>query len=128
MADKDYKELPIFVRTVIDDMDLSLEAFRVYAHLSRRAGKNNHAWPSYQSIGDHCFRDVGSGRARKKAIIAVQELAEKKLIEVSERLIGNTKGKKSNVYKLKTLTEIQQYYKELPNPVQLESSKIDPPF
>lgn len=77
-------DIPIFVHSELDDLELSLEAFRVYCHLARRAGKNGMAFPSYQSIGDKCFRKnypkANADTIRRKAIAAVRELAELGLI------------------------------------------------
>lgn len=77
-------DLPIFIHSELDDLPLSLEAFRVYAHLSRRAGKKNLAWPSYHSMGEACFRKsypkASRETLRRKAIAAVNELIEAGLI------------------------------------------------
>jgi hypothetical protein len=101
--------LPIFVHSAIDDMGLSLGAFRVYGHLARRAGLNNSAWPSYTSIGEQCFRasypTAKSDTLRRKAIAAVSELKKKGLVDVQQRKIGNTEGNKSNVYSLVPLDQ-----------------------
>jgi hypothetical protein len=77
-------DLPIFIHSELDDLSLSLEAFRVYAHLARRAGRNNKAWPSYNSIAEHCFRasypKAKQETLRRKAIAAVKELVDHGLI------------------------------------------------
>lgn len=77
-------DLPIFIHSELDDLPLTLEAFRVYAHLARRAGKSNDAWPSYNSIGETCFRrncpNASKETIRKKAIDAVKELVSAGLI------------------------------------------------
>lgn len=77
-------DLPIFIHSDLDDLPLSLEAFRVYAHLARRAGRNNQAWPSYNSIGEACFRKsypkASRETLRRKAIAAVKELTTTGLI------------------------------------------------
>lgn len=97
---------PIYVHQDIDDLPLTVEAFRVYMHLSRRSGKKNRAWPSYTSIGEHCFRNtypsVQSASLRRKAIRAVGELETIGVIEVVRRKTGghSGKGNKSNVYRI----------------------------
>ena len=79
----DKRDLPIFIHSTIDDMtDLSPNAMRVYMHLARRADKSGVAWPSLQSIGDHCFKSVYKhpDSRRKHAIAALDELIQAKLI------------------------------------------------
>ena len=78
------RDLPIFIHSELDDFGLSLEAFRVYAHLARRAGRDNAAHPSYASIGEACFRKnypkASPATLRRKAIAAVKELLDAGLI------------------------------------------------
>ena len=67
------------VHSAYDEMPLSLEAFRVLCHLSRRSnGDKGSAWPSYNSIGECCFRasypKSKPETLRRKAINAVNEL------------------------------------------------------
>ena len=51
--------LPIFCHLVIDDLPMSLEAFRMYAHLARKWGNGKFgALGSYSDMGEHCFRSV----------------------------------------------------------------------
>lgn len=99
---------PIFVHSEIDDLGLTTNAFRVYAHLARRAGKDNTAWPSYSNIGEHCFRasypTAKEATLRRRAIEAVNELENRGLIEVERRRRGN-QGHTSNEYRLLTLRE-----------------------
>jgi hypothetical protein len=69
-------------------------------HLARRAGKANSAFPSYQSIGDHCFSSVSANQATRKSFArkAIDQLIEAGLIAKTNR---NTDGvNQSNVYKL----------------------------
>jgi hypothetical protein len=102
---------PIYVHQDIDDLPVTVEAFRVYMHLARRSGKDNVAWPSYTSIGEHCFRytypKVQSASLRRKAIRAVKELEKAGVILVHRRkTIGHgKKGNNSNVYKILPLSE-----------------------
>jgi hypothetical protein len=98
---RDGRNLPIFIHSIVDDMtDLTPNAMRVYMHLARRANKCGEAFPSYQSIGDHCFGKVykhADGR-RKHAIAAVEELIAAKLIVKEMR--QNEHGQISNCYLL----------------------------
>lgn len=99
---------PIFVHSEIDDLALTANAFRVYAHLARRAGKDNSAWPSYASIGEHCFRasypKAQAATLRRRAIEAIDELEKYGLIEVTRRR-RDDQGHTSNEYRLLTLRE-----------------------
>lgn len=98
---KDGRTLPIFIHSVIDDMThLSPDTMRVYMHLSRRADKSGAAWPSYQSIGDHCFISVykhADGR-RKHAVAAIAELVKAGLLKKDKRT--NEHGQQTNCYTL----------------------------
>lgn len=91
----------IFIHSSIDDLtDLTPNAMRVYMHLARRAGKANSAFPSYQSIGDHCFSSVSANQATRKSFArkAIEQLIEAGLVSKTNR---NTDGvNQSNVYKL----------------------------
>lgn len=103
---------PIFVHSEIDDLGLTTNAFRVYAHLARRAGKDNVAWPSYSTIGEHCFRasypKAQEATLRRRAIEAVSELKERGLIEVEQRR-RDDQGHTSNAYRLLTLRERREF-------------------
>lgn len=99
--------IPMFVRSDVDKLGLSLEAFRVYAHLVRRADRNGASYPSYATIGEACFRGslprAKADSLRRKAMRAVKEL---ELLGVIERMPRRS-GKKnsSNSYKVKKLRE-----------------------
>ncbi|MEG3437682.1 helix-turn-helix domain-containing protein [Pannus brasiliensis CCIBt3594] len=79
----------IWLDLALDDFDLGVDAFRVYVHLCRRAGKDGNAFPSYASIGEHCFKadspNVKPESLRRRAMRAIQELIEKGLIERESR-------------------------------------------
>jgi len=97
---------PIFVRSEVDDLGLSVEAFRVYGHLARRAGNNNDAWPSYQSIGDTCFSgSLKPESRRRKAMRAVKELTSRGIIAVTRRRLSGRKGSLSNQYQIVPLSK-----------------------
>ena len=93
----DGRVLPIaWISTALDDLPISSEAFRVYFHLLRRVGKNDKAWPSYRSIGCHCFPSMKEESARSKAIRSVKELVEWNLIRVEN--VQTNQGFHSNHY------------------------------
>ena len=96
----DGRKLPIFIHSVVDDMvDLTPNAMRVYMHLARRADKNGVAWPSYQSIGDHCFLSISDNKATRRSFArrAVDELLESGLVRKEARGDAET-GQQSNAY------------------------------
>lgn len=100
--------LPLFVRSEIDDMtDITPNAMRVYMHLSRRADAEGYAWPSYQAIGDHCFKSISDNPATRKshARKAIEDLIGAGLLskEARERDDG---GQSSNGYKLSTVDSV----------------------
>ncbi|WP_292854193.1 hypothetical protein [Nostoc sp. NMS8] len=74
----------IYIDSKLDDLPLTMEAFRVYSHLCRRADCDNNAFPSYKSIGEACFHGSFPGSStetlRQKAIAAVSELVSWNLI------------------------------------------------
>jgi hypothetical protein len=101
--------LPVFIHSVIDDLKLSLEAFRVYCHLARREGKKG-AFSSYKAIAEHCFREsfpsASIATLRRKAIAAMNELLEHGLIEkeLNQRQDG---GNACNTYSVTPLESLQ---------------------
>ncbi len=86
-------DLPIFIHSSIDDFGLTPNAFRVYAHLVRRAGRNSAAWPSYKAIGETCFSEIyrrrgvepNLGTLRRMAVAAINELLERGMIRKESR-------------------------------------------
>lgn len=98
----DRRSIPIFIHSEIDDMTaVTPNAMRVYMHLARRADGKGQAWPSYQSIGDHCFASVSDNPATRKTFArrAVDELLEHQLIVKAERRREDG-GQTSNAYSL----------------------------
>jgi hypothetical protein len=98
------KDSPIFVAHQLDDLGLTVDAFRVYGHLSRRAGKENYAYPSYASIGEYCFRSTYpkalSASLRRKAIKAVAELERAGIVAVQRRKGAAFNSNNSNSYRI----------------------------
>ncbi len=83
-------DLPVFIHSELDDLGLSLQAFRVYAHLARRRNaRTGTAWPSYATIGETCFRPnfpkASQTTLRRKAMAAVKELVGRGLVTVHQR-------------------------------------------
>jgi hypothetical protein len=74
---------------------------RVYMHLARRANKDSVAWPSYQSIGDHCFSSVSDNAATRKSFArkALEDLIKAGLIVKTHRVNENGEYS-SNAYQL----------------------------
>ena len=98
---KDGRTAPIFIHSAIDDLtDLTPNTMRVYMHLARRADKSGAAWPSYQSIGDHCFGGIykNAESRRRHAMAAIEELIKAQLIFKESRM--NELGFQSNHYVL----------------------------
>ncbi len=97
----DRDNLPMQIHSELDDFPLSAEAFRVYAHLVRRAGKSRKAWPSYQHIGETCFRasypNAAKSTLKIKAIDAVRELVAHQLIVIEHQTTAKGDAT-SNVY------------------------------
>ncbi|UQN10405.1 helix-turn-helix domain-containing protein [Deinococcus sp. QL22] len=108
-------DLPFQIHWELDDAPLSVWAFRVYAHLVRRAGKNGEIFPSYQSIGEACFRATNGPEAspltlRNKAMLAMKELVTAGLVIKQNRSKKGMKEHDTNVY---TLTPRRQWLDEL---------------
>jgi hypothetical protein len=98
---KDGRTAPIFIHSIIDDMTgLTPNTMRVYMHLARRAQKSGAAWPSYQSIGDHCFGSIykNAESRRRHAMEAIDELIKAQLI--GKEIRKSELGFQSNHYVL----------------------------
>ncbi|WDD36152.1 hypothetical protein PQG02_31210 (plasmid) [Nostoc sp. UHCC 0926] len=107
----------IYMDSKLDDLPLTMEAYRVYCHLCRRAGCDNNAFPSYKSIGESCFRgsfpNSPTDTLRRKAIAAVNELICWNLITKTSR--ENNGLQTSNHY---SLTDMEDWF---PNPLKSSS-------
>jgi hypothetical protein len=98
-------DLPFQIHFELDDAPLSVWAFRVYAHLVRRSGRDGKIFPSYQTIGEKCFRSTYGPTAnpkslRNRAITAVNELVDAGLVTKSERTRKSTGQNDTNTYQL----------------------------
>lgn len=111
------KKRHIYMDSKLDDLPLTMEAYRVYCHLCRRAGCDNNAFPSYKSIGEFCFRgsfpNSPTDTLRRKAIAAVNELICWNLITKTSR--ENNGLQTSNHY---SLTDMEDWF---PNPLKPSS-------
>jgi hypothetical protein len=58
-------ELP----NLIDDMDMSVYAFRLYAHLKRRAGDHGDCWEGTRKLAASCRMSLGQVSKAKKELI-----------------------------------------------------------
>jgi len=70
---------------ILDDLDLSVYAFRLYSHYKRVAGENGTCWQSVKTMSEKCKMAMGS------ITNARNELQEKGLIKVNE--VHNPTGK-----------------------------------
>ena len=122
MGDK-RRSASVWISVALDDLKgVSSDAFRVYFHIVRRIGRHEKAWPSYRSIGVHCFPELKEDSARIKAIKAIKELIAWNLIEVEKN--QSATGFHSNNY---YLTDETDWRKEPDNSEPLPSSPTLPP-
>jgi hypothetical protein len=98
----------IYIDSKLDELPLTMEAFRVYCHLARRAGRDGQAFPSYKSIAQSCFKgsfpNSSIDSLRQKAIAAVKELISWNLIEKREDCRADG-SQSTNHYELTDLSE-----------------------
>lgn len=100
---------------LIDDIKMSLQAFRLYSHLKRVAGEDGLCWQSQRTLAKKCFMSVGS------VVNAKEELIRLHLIKLNQ--VKNPAGGKyyhhieiTNIWR----TNIDAYTKE--NQVDTNSS------
>ncbi len=88
---------PIWVHKDLDDLKLDPFAMRVYVHLARRANGSGKAWPSRESIAEHC------GMSEKQVTRCVQVLEDEGLVVV----VRGTRpdGGRANTYWLTSTDE-----------------------
>lgn len=106
------RDLPVFIHYHIDELNLTLEAFRVYFYLARRYGDGRlDAIGSYKTIGEHCFREsypcASPATLKRKAITAVNQLLEKGLIE-KYRYQANDGSSIQNSYRILGKEELRE--------------------
>ena len=70
-----YSQIP----NLVDDMNLSVYAYRLYGHLKRVAGEDGLCWQSTQTLAESCGMSVGSISKYKK------ELVDRKLIKIEKK-------------------------------------------
>ena len=88
----------VYTHSAVDDFGLTPNAFRVYCHLCRRAGKDNRAFPSHESIGEVCFSSISdSANWRfRLSVKAVNELLARGMITKTLR------SRRSTLYEITT--------------------------
>jgi DNA-binding transcriptional ArsR family regulator len=122
MIDPELPKRSIWVHGLLDDLGLDSQAFRVFAHLSRRAGRGL-AWPSIESITKTCQL------SRNTVAAAILELEERGLIQVERR-----RGV-SNRYRIAPISDWEraariaspETYPTTPNPNTPTTTKRDTP-
>jgi hypothetical protein len=79
IADRgDLRKYRTEIPNIVDDLDLSVYAFRLYVHLKRVAGDSGKCWQSTDTLAKSC--KISNGMISK----AKDELVEKRLIEITE--------------------------------------------
>ena len=76
-SDKTLRKYFTIIPNMIDDMDLSPYAFRLYHHYKRVAGDNGLCWQSTKTLSEACKMSIGS------IVNAREELKAAGLIEIS---------------------------------------------
>lgn len=67
------------IPNIVDDLNLSAAAFRLYVHLKRVAGESGKCWQSTTTLAEHC------GLSRHTVIRAKKELEAANLIEIAAK-------------------------------------------
>ncbi|GGR62483.1 hypothetical protein GCM10008959_25600 [Deinococcus seoulensis] len=98
-------DLPFQIHWELDDAPLTVDAFRVYAHLVRCAGRDGLVFPSYLTIGEKCFRASVGAKAnprslRNRAMKAMRELVDTGLVLKQARTKKGREENDSNIYVL----------------------------
>jgi DNA-binding transcriptional MocR family regulator len=73
------------IPNMLDDMGLSVYAFRLYAHIKRVAGENGKCFQSTATLADEC--DISINTVTK----VKQELLERGLISIVPKNVGRGK-------------------------------------
>ncbi|MDR6221454.1 hypothetical protein [Deinococcus soli (ex Cha et al. 2016)] len=126
-------DLPFQIHWELDDAPLSVDAFRVYAHFVRRAGRDGLVHPAYQSIGETCFRATMGATAhprslRNRAMKAVRELEAAGLVIKKTRTRLGKAESDTNVYvltpKRQWLADMQRRGTELQGTLQAARAEM----
>jgi hypothetical protein len=64
----DLRSYRIEIPNIVDDMELSLPAFRLYIHLKRVAGDTGRNWEGVRRLADACRMSVGATRNAKREL------------------------------------------------------------
>lgn len=78
----------VFIHSAMDDAGLSPYAFRIYCHLSRRANRDNKAWPGKASMARACCLSESSVQR------ALKELQVRHMVKIK----ACEGGRDTNVY------------------------------
>ena len=78
-SDKTIRKYFTITPNMIDDMNLSLCAFRLYHHYKRVAGDNGLCWQSTKTLSEACKMSIGS------IVKAREELKTAGLIEITTK-------------------------------------------
>ena len=71
------------IPNMVDDMNLSPYAFRLYCHIRRRAGENGACWEGTRALAENCNMSIGSISKAKR------ELSDAGLIIIEEKEANN---------------------------------------
>lgn len=69
MTQADRKKYRIEIPNIVDDMDLSVYAFRLYAHIKRVAGEDGQCWQGSKTLATACKMSVGKVSAAKNELV-----------------------------------------------------------
>lgn len=72
---------------MVDDMGLSVHAFRLYAHMKRVAGDSGVCWQSTRTLARACNMSVGKVSGAKKELRAKGLIARDEQLGISDRFI-----------------------------------------
>jgi hypothetical protein len=75
MTQVDRKKYRIEIPNIVDDMDLSVYAFRLYAHIKRVAGEDGQCWQGSKTLATACKMSVGKVSDAKNELIAAGLIA-----------------------------------------------------
>lgn len=79
----DLRKYFTLIPNIVDDMDLSPQAYRLYGHLKRVAGDSGTCWQSTDTLSKNCKMSTGSISEAKT------ELAKAKLISIARKIVPN---------------------------------------
>jgi hypothetical protein len=111
MALTQKRENLLWLHSELDDLGLDPFAFRIYAHLARRAESTGRAWPKIEDIATHC------GISERMVRSCIQKLVDERLIVIVGGA-GAKGGGRRNVYHLVARNEWLASKLKAPEPDQ----------